>query len=203
MSDMNTLLTSIRDAIARDAAIKVWTQATYTKDHNIFVGVDTKNPPAESDCPCVALSPSEKRGGNSEDVISHVFNVSCEIIDESMTATSSTTTYKDSILALITAELEREGKSAAEIATAIALITDSFDDDLTVTIDSNITEYAGVQRIETFRLKVLAAISGALTDYRITKVETGYETIMFFPSFMCDMEITIEEKTEFGDDFVQ
>lgn len=154
MSDMNTLLTSIRDAIASNAAIKVWTQATYTKDHKVFVGVDTKNPPGEADCPCVALSPSEKHGGNSEDVITHVFNVSCEIIDETSTTTG------------------------------------------------NIVEYSGVQDIETFRQKVLAAVDG-VAGIRITKVETGYETIMFFPSFMCDMEITIEQETEFGDDFVQ
>ena len=154
MSDMNALLTSIRDAIASNAAIKTWTQATYTKDHKVFVGVDTRNPPAESDCPCVVLSPSEKVGGNSEDVIAHVFNVSCEIIEE------------------------------------------------TSTTSGNKVEYDGVQYIETFRQKVLAAVNG-VAGIRITKVETAYETIMFFPSFMCDMQITIEQETEFGDDVVQ
>jgi len=202
MSDVNTLLTSIRDAIAGDAATKVWTQATYTKDHTLFVGVDINTPPAEADCPCVVLAPVEKVGGEEQDTIGHQFNVSCEIFDESMTTVTSTTTYKDSILALITAELTREGKTAGEIATAIALITDSFDDDPTATIDSNITEYAGVKRIETFRQKVLAAVA-SVADIKITKVETAYEAIAFFPAFMCDMLITIEQETEFGDDFVQ
>jgi hypothetical protein len=154
MSDMNTLLTSIRDGIAGNAAIKTWTQATYTKDHKVFVGLDTRFPPAESDCPCVVLSPARKIGGESQEVITHKFEVSCEIINEGSTTTS------------------------------------------------NKVEYNGVQEIETFRQKVLDAIHG-LADIRIRTVETEYETIMFFPSFMCDMVITIEEETEFGSEFVE
>lgn len=203
MADINILLNSIRDAISEDAAIKVWTNATYDKGHTVFVGVDTRNPPSEADCPVVVISQAGKDAGEAADVISHQFNVSCEIIDESMTEVSSTTTYKESILALITAELEREGKSPAEVADAIALITDSFDDDPTATIDSNITEYTGVKRIEEFRQKILAAIGNALPPYRITRIETLYEPLMFFPSFMCDMAITVEEETTFGSDFIE
>jgi len=200
--NMNTLLTSIRDAVAGNAAIKVWTQATYTKDHEVFVGADTRNPPAASDCPCVVIAPIIKKGGYSEDVIAHKVVVSCEVIDETMTTVSSTTNFKDSILALITAELTREGKTAGEIATAIALITDSFDDDPTAIIASNITQYAGVANIETFRQKVLAAVKG-IADIRITDIESSYETIMFYPSFLCDMVITVEEETDFESEFVE
>lgn len=153
MSDMNTLLTSIRDAVANNAAIKAWTQLTYAKDHKVFVGIDTRNPPGESDCPCVVLSPVHKLGGGNQDVIVHDFMVSCEVINEDSTVTG------------------------------------------------NITEYAGVQEIETFRQKVLDA-ANTISD-RIVKVGTDYEAIMFFPSFMCDMQISIEEETEFGDDFNQ
>lgn len=203
MADMNTLLTTIRDALAGDAAIKVWTNATYEKDHKVFVGVDKRNPPGESDCPLVVVAHSEKKSGESAEVIEHQFQVSLEIIDETMVEASSTTTYKESILALITAELTREGKTAEEIATAIALITDSFDDDPTATIESNITEYAGMRRIEEFRQLILACIETALDSYRITKTPTVFGPIEFFPSFMCDMLITIEEETEFGSEFVE
>lgn len=154
MSDMNTLLTSIRDAIANNAAIKTWTQTTYSKDHTVFVGVDTKRPPAEADCPCVVVSHAKKVGGEAQEVIDHRFSVSCEVINESSTTTG------------------------------------------------NIVEYAGMQELETFRQKVLDAVHG-VSDIRIRTVETEYEAIMFFPSFLCDMIITIEEETEFGSEFVE
>lgn len=151
--NMNTLLTSIRDAIAADSAIKTWTQSTYTKDHTVFVGVDTRNPPAEADCPCVVLSMTGKTGGYARDVISHSFIVSCEINKDSHTTTS------------------------------------------------NKIEYDGMQQLETFRQKVLTAIKAL--DLRVTEVDTTYETIMFYPAFLCDMVITIEEENEFGSDFIE
>lgn len=152
--NMNTLLASIRDAIANSTTVKTWTNATYGKDHKVFVGVDTRQPPVASDCPCVVLAPAAKVAGESQDVITHKVNVSCEIIDE----VSDTT--------------------------------------------GNIVEYSGVQDLETFRQKVLAAVD-EVSGVRITIVETEYETIMFFPSFMCDMAITIEEETEFGSSFIE
>lgn len=154
MSDMNTLLTSIRDAIATNATIKAWTQATYTKDHKVFVGVDSREPPGEADAPCVVLAPAEKLSGEEMDVITHKFITSLEVISPAATTAS------------------------------------------------NVIEYAGVQNIETFRQKVLAAIEG-VTGIRITKLESTYEAILFFPAILCDMLITIEQETEFGDDFVQ
>jgi hypothetical protein len=202
MSDMNTLLTSIRDAISDNAAIKVFTQAEYSKDHTVFVGIDTRALPGQTDCPCVVLGFGMKDSGEEAPSIEHGFVVSCEVYDENTRTVSEATTYKESILALITAELEREEKSAAEIAAAIAAITDHFDDDPTATLDSNVTELKGVQNLETFRQKVLDAIAG-VADIRITKVETTYETVMFFPFFICDMAVTIEQETEFGDNFVQ
>ncbi|MHB8109760.1 MAG: hypothetical protein ACYDHW_06980 [Syntrophorhabdaceae bacterium] len=200
MSNMNTLLASIRDGIANNAAIKVWTQANYAKDHKVFVGMDTRNPPGEADCPFVVMIPHHKMAGEDAEAIPHQFYFYLGIFDENTREISTTTTYKESILALITAELEREGKTAAEVAAAIALITDSFDEDPTATIDSNITEYAGVQNIEAFRQLVLAAIDGAITS-RITEIETGYEPIEAFPMFLQDMLVTIEKETAFGSAF--
>jgi hypothetical protein len=202
MSNMNTLLASIRDGIANSAAIKVWTQANYTKDHKVFVGMDTRYPPGESDCPFVVMIPHHKVAGESAESIPHQFYFYLGIFDENTREITTTTTYKESILALITAELEREGKTAAEIAAAIALITDSFDEDPTATIDSNVTEYKGVQNIEAFRQLVLSAIDAAITT-RITEIETGYEPIEAYPMFLQDMMITIEEETAFGSAFIE
>jgi hypothetical protein len=200
--NINTLLASIRNAIAEDAAIKVWTNATYDKDHKVYVGVDTRNPPSVSDCPVVVVALAGKVDGESQEAVIARFAVMMEVIDENMTEAVSTTTYKESILALITAELGREGKSTAEIDAALALITDSFDDDPEATIDSNITEYSGIQNIETFRQKVIAAING-ISGIRIITVETDYEPIAFFPSAMCDMIITIEDTIGFGDEAIE
>lgn len=150
--NMNTLIGAIKTAVSANSAVKTWTQATYGKDHTVFVGVDARNPPGEADCPLVAIFPGGKISGTSQDFLTDRVGVSCEITNEDSTTTG------------------------------------------------NATEYDGIQEIETFRQKVLDAID-EITDARITKIETEYEAMAFFPLFMCDMLITFEQETEFGDDF--
>lgn len=157
MSSRNTILAAIRDAIAGSATIKAWTQANYSADHKVFVGIDRRNPPGESDCPFVVILPEHKKAGLSANVIQHEFYLCCAICDENT----------------------RTG------------------------LASNITEYSGVQNIETFRGLVLDAIDGASFSGRITEIETGDEPFDAFPILLQDMLITIKEETEFGDSFVQ
>lgn len=157
MSSRNTILTAMRDAVATSATIKAWTQANYSADHTVFVGIDPRKPPGESDCPYVVILPEHKKAGESADVIQHQFYLCCGICDEN---------------------------------TRTGLAT-------------NITEYTGVQNIETFRGLVLTALNAAAFSGRITEVETGDEPFAAFPMLLQDMLITIEEETEFGDTFVE
>lgn len=158
--DINTLLTTIRDAVADDTATKTWTQSIYTKDHHVFLGIDERNPPAESSYPAVSLYPVNKAAGEGQESIRHTVGLSLGIHDESLATGGKT----------------------------------------------NVTEYNGMQRIETFRQKVFDATATAVTGLSgmsITEIETEYSAIEFFPYFLCVMTITADEETEFGSDFLQ
>ena len=66
---------------------------------------------------------------------------------------------------------------------------------------SNITEYAGVQNIETMRQKVLSAIHGVVsaTDTsRISRVEVEYEPIAYYPFIMCACAVAVETPYTIG-----
>jgi hypothetical protein len=155
MADINVIIQNLRDIIAADSATKVWTNATYGRDHKVFVGVDTRDPPGATDCPFVVISPDGKTGGWSEDQIRHIVSVDCEVSTDTQTVTT------------------------------------------------NKIEYSGVQEIETFRQKVLMAIKGmtaAQIGGRIDDIITTYETILFFPAFICDMKLTIVQDLAQGDD---
>ncbi|OPY78288.1 MAG: hypothetical protein A4E65_02311 [Syntrophorhabdus sp. PtaU1.Bin153] len=157
--NMNTILTTVRDAVADDSTVKTWTQATYTADHTVFLGIDSRNPPPHSSYPAVSLYPIQKLSGYGQDTIVHAIGVSVGIHDNTLAA---------------------GGKS-------------------------NVTEYNGMQRIETFRGKVIDAVVMALVglSLRITRIETEYSAIEFFPFFLATIEIIAEEETEFGSSFLQ
>ena len=61
--NINTLTSDFAEAVAADEAIKIWTQANYTADHRVYVGLDVRNPPGEDDCPYVVLYPVKKQFG--------------------------------------------------------------------------------------------------------------------------------------------
>ena len=74
------------------------------------------------------------------------------------------------------------------------------DDSSRTHAETNVTEYEGVQNIETFRKKVETIIDG--TDIGGAFVETvdiEYETIEMFPFMMAGMVVSIHEDWSFGD----
>ncbi len=155
--NLATPLATIRDALANNAAIKVWTQATYTKDHKVYVGIDPRNPPPDTAYPLIALSPADGSEGWSEDVSLYTIGIGCGIIQEAQT-------------------------------TGLA---------------ANIVQYAGVMEIEAFRKKVEDAITGIVESTlggRVDSLKVEYETIEFFPSFLCHMIFTIVKEQSQGDD---
>jgi hypothetical protein len=85
--DVTSLLHSLRDAIANDATTKVWTQAQYSADHHVYVGVDQKNPPAPSNYPAVGLFPVRSKQGYALTAKTREFTAACAIEDETMLTT--------------------------------------------------------------------------------------------------------------------
>lgn len=75
------------------------------------------------------------------------------------------------------------------------------DDDLATTGKANAIEHEGLENLETFRLKVEAALIGALpTDYYITQFEAEYNTLEFFPAFVVSTSYVIRKDLYQGDD---
>ena len=80
--DINTILTNIRNGVADDSATKVWTQATYAKDHKVFVGIDLRDPPRSEYCPDVSIYPLKKSSGDNSVTKDHHFGVGVRIYDD-------------------------------------------------------------------------------------------------------------------------
>jgi hypothetical protein len=105
-----------------------------------------------------------------------------------------------------------EGYVVSYATTTLALIIDATSgtgptDDWTIDladalIEANVVEYNGVQRIEAYRKLVeTAAVSAvAALDLRVTAIDVVFSPLELFPYFLCDMELTIVDDTEFGSD---
>ena len=80
--NITTLLDKIRDDAADDAATKTWCQSNYSKDHDVYIGTDTRKPPGASDFPLVHLFPIGKIGGYELEEQDHIIGATCGIIDD-------------------------------------------------------------------------------------------------------------------------
>lgn len=270
MSDINTIIDNWKLIIANDQALKAWTQATYTKDPTVYVGIDERDRPPDADYPCILLFPGHKSAGYQKEVIQHIIGISTAVINAKREAylkelpglaegtnahtlkIASDCTYVigatdyikeaiDNVAMTICSEqpvstycyylisadttgaitVTKGTDSATAPGAALAMpalpansaplgtiliqtdashtftsgTTDLSAAGITATIkDWNIKEYKGVKEGETFRQKVLSAISG-MTDAqrggRIDQVDTEYAMIEFYPHFVTDMQLTI------------
>lgn len=69
--NINTIVIAIRDVVAASTTIKAWTQATYSKDHKVYVGTDARREPAQSDYPLVKIFPAAKQEGHYLEDMTH------------------------------------------------------------------------------------------------------------------------------------
>ena len=153
--NINTILAALADDIAKNAGLKTWANTNYSQNHKVFINIDRRNPPGESDCPYVVLYPISKNVGSGEGVKRHGFEIICCINDDS-------------------------SRTHAE---------------------ANVTEYAGVQDIETFRKMVETIIDGTdLGGAFMETVDIEYETIEMFPFMMAGMVVSVREDWSFSDD---
>ena len=73
------LLNEYRSVILEDPAVKAWCQLNYSRSANVFVGVNTNNPPDENEYPLVHLFPVEKDVGIEADEKLHVIGCTCGV----------------------------------------------------------------------------------------------------------------------------
>ncbi len=81
--NINTVMQALRDTIADDTATKAWAQATYARDHKVYIGLNQVTPPPDTDYPLAWLYPVEKTSGDKEVIITHTFGISCRVNDAS------------------------------------------------------------------------------------------------------------------------
>jgi hypothetical protein len=106
-------------------------------------------------------------------------------------------------LASLTVTRKTVGTSLEEIPHDVAVTLGVCDSSLADSSDVNVVEYNGVQRIEAYRkLAETALITKALSlGLRVTEARIEFAPVTLFPYFLCDMELTLVEDTEFGSDF--
>lgn len=80
---MVDLLHALRDAINDNGALTAWCLAVANRRHTIFVGVDERNPPDESQYPLVHLYPMSESGGAYSEAERYVLGCTIGFHDES------------------------------------------------------------------------------------------------------------------------
>lgn len=93
-----TLLDVIIDAAAADSATKSWSNINYGRDHSVYIGIDARNPPAETSYPLIHIFPVNKILGYELDQKDHAIGVNCGIYDaDSKTHTHQNITELESV----------------------------------------------------------------------------------------------------------
>jgi len=95
MTDMLTLIETWGATVADDAATKVWTQANYSRDHQVHLGIDEDDPETDiTDLPLVNIMMDTKRVGWQVPAKGHAVDVICAIHKEGNTATGKSNLTK-------------------------------------------------------------------------------------------------------------
>ena len=155
--NITTLLHNMRDAIHDNSALNTWATTNYGRNPKVYVGIDTRKPPAADQYPLVHLFPQQKTIGDGNQT--HVIGVTCGI----------------------------------------------YDDDTLTTSKTNVVELEGISYLEDFRKLVeTALLTTALSDaHWIASIDVVYETVEYFPYFLCAMDVHIQAELSFGQDFYQ
>ncbi len=86
MTDVAALTLLIGTTVANDAAVKAWAQANYTRNHEVYIGVDIRKPPdPEIKYPAVNVYPDTKSVGYDLPKKRHEIGVSVGINNDGTT----------------------------------------------------------------------------------------------------------------------
>lgn len=79
---LKTTIEAFKDALTINAGLTDWAQARYGRSHKVYVNIDTRQPPGESDCPYIMLRPTAARYGRgaSQKIIN--IDMLCCLYDE-------------------------------------------------------------------------------------------------------------------------
>ena len=88
--NITTLLDTLRDAIHDDSATQTWATTNYTRNHKVYVGVDTRKPPDTDEYPLVHLFPTGKTGGYELERTDHVIGCTAGVYNAGSRTTGKT-----------------------------------------------------------------------------------------------------------------
>ncbi len=77
-----TLTHAFRDGVHDDTAIQAWCTTNFGQVHQVFVGIDHRNPPDEDSFPLVAIYPASMLKGMDLDAADHDLLVTCGVFKE-------------------------------------------------------------------------------------------------------------------------
>lgn len=90
---LSEIISRWRDALQASAAIQNYCTAKYGKSPQIYVGINGKNPPVETDCPMIFLYPGSKSEGLELQEYTYQLTVGWKIIQAATTANGNVTEY--------------------------------------------------------------------------------------------------------------
>ena len=83
MIQLTPSIRAFAEALAADADLTQWAQATYGRKQKIYINFDGQNPPGSEDCPYLTLRPEIMRIGNAQTQKMAQFEMVCSLYDES------------------------------------------------------------------------------------------------------------------------
>lgn len=79
--NLYTLLGTLRTAIHDDSTLAAWCTTNYTRRHKVYVGVDLRNPPPDTEYPIVHVFPEGKSQGQGFTNMGHRFSVNVGLVN--------------------------------------------------------------------------------------------------------------------------
>ena len=127
--NITTLLHNVANAIHDDSSTQAWCTTVYERGHKVFIGIDRRKPPAESDYPLVHVFQVRKSEGYELESQEHVLGVTCGIYDD-----DSRTVIRDRLTELESIEYIETFRKYVETAVVGAELS-------TMRIDELLIEY--------------------------------------------------------------
>lgn len=80
--NINTLISELSKTVANDSALTNWAVNAYGQSHNVFINMDLRDPPKDTDCPYLVILPLSKSVGRGREEKTHEIEISCCVYDD-------------------------------------------------------------------------------------------------------------------------
>ncbi len=92
-TDIIDFITTARDILAADAAVKAWCQQAFFRDPAVYLGIDEDSPPEETEYPVIALVDVWSTAGASANRRTFEMAIGFGVVQENITTVGQVKTY--------------------------------------------------------------------------------------------------------------